>query len=101
MFARNAFIILALGFAITPGFAQQPAHTQVAVAHAQQLHDEEVQALRSDLARMKALVAQMETNLAFVDKTESPLKHQFQLEIDMWKTVIGQMERRLGPGKAR
>src|SRR5215831_20665889 len=59
----------------------------------------DVQALRNDLQRMKALVQQMELNLAFVDTTQSPLKHQFQLEIDMWKTVIGEMERKLGaPG---
>ena len=43
---------------------------------------------------MRALVAQMETNLAFVDNTQSPLKHQFQLDIDMWNVVISQMERR-------
>jgi hypothetical protein len=55
----------------------------------------EVQALREDLERMKELVRQMESNLAFVDTTQSPLKHQFQLEIDMWRTVIAGMERRL------
>ena len=55
----------------------------------------DVQALRNDLQRMKALVQQMEMNLAFVDTTQSPLKHQFQLEIDMWKTVIAEMERKL------
>src|SRR5205809_3323138 len=32
------------------------------------------QALRNDLARMKSLVQQMEQNLAFVDTTQSPLK---------------------------
>ena len=53
------------------------------------------QALRNDLTRMKSLVQQMEQNLAFVDTTQSPLKHQFQLEIDMWRTMINQMERRL------
>jgi hypothetical protein len=55
---------------------------------------DEAQALREDLKKMRALVRQMETNLAFVDTTQSPLKHQFQLEIDMWKTLIDQMERR-------
>ena len=55
----------------------------------------DLEALRSDLQRMKGLVQQMESNLAFVDATQSPLKHQFQLEIDMWKAVIQQMERRL------
>jgi len=55
---------------------------------------DETQALREDIKKMRALVRQMETNLAFVDTTQSPLKHQFQLEIDMWKTLIDQMERR-------
>lgn len=55
----------------------------------------DLQALRNDLQRMKALVQQMESNLAFVDTTQSPLKHQFQLEIDMWKTLIGEIERRI------
>ena len=55
------------------------------------------QALRNDLARMKSLVQQMEQNLAFVDTTQSPLKHQFQLDIDMWNVVINQMERRAYP----
>ena len=44
---------------------------------------------------MRALVAQMETNLAFVDTTQSPLKHQFQLDIDMWNILISQMERQI------
>lgn len=57
---------------------------------------EDIQALREDLTRMKALVQQMQSNLAFVDTTQSPLKHQFQLEIDMWQMLITQMERRLG-----
>jgi len=58
---------------------------------------EEAAALREDIARMRAILGQMETNLAFVDTTQSPLKHQFQLEIDMWNTVITDMERRLKP----
>lgn len=65
-------------------------------AAAQKPSAEDIQALRSDLQRMKSIVQQMENNLAFVDTTQSPLKHQFQLEIDMWKTVIGEMERKIG-----
>ena len=60
----------------------------------------ESQALRDDVKRMRAIVRQMETNLAFVDTTQSPLKHQFQLDIDMWNVVIDQMERR-AQGNAR
>jgi TolA-binding protein len=54
----------------------------------------DAQALRDDIKKMRALVKQMETNLAFVDTTQSPLKHQFQLDIDMWNVLINQMERR-------
>lgn len=68
-------------------------------SHSQPARREDLQALREDLTRMKALVQQMQSNLAFVDTTQSPLKHQFQLEIDMWQTLITQMERRLGETK--
>jgi uncharacterized protein YlxW (UPF0749 family) len=60
----------------------------------------DLQELRKDLEKMRAIVQQMENNLAFVDTTQSPLKHQFQLEIDMWKALIGQMERRLNASSA-
>jgi hypothetical protein len=55
---------------------------------------DEARALQGDIKRMRALVQQMQQNLAFVDATQSPLKHQFQLEIDAWNTLIDQMERR-------
>jgi hypothetical protein len=57
----------------------------------------DAQAQRDDIRKMRALVAQMQTNLAFVDATQSPLKHQFQLDIDMWNLLITQMERRSYP----
>jgi len=56
---------------------------------------DEAKALQGDIKRMRALVQQMQQNLAFVDATQSPLKHQFQLEIDAWNTLIDQMERRV------
>jgi hypothetical protein len=62
-----------------------------------QLSESDISAMREDIARMRAILGQMETNLAFVDTTQSPLKHQFQLEIDMWNTMINDMERRLRP----
>src|SRR3954471_4798705 len=59
---------------------------------------EDAQALRADLQRMKALVQQMQINLAFVTNTQGPLKHQFELEIEMWQLEIARMERHLnGP----
>jgi hypothetical protein len=59
------------------------------------VRNDDVQALRQDVTRMKALVQQMQSNLAFVDTTQSPLKHQFQLEIEMWQTLITEMDHRL------
>ena len=87
----------------TPNSSSQAASSQAGAANAAenaQIHQlsntraNDAQALRDDTKRMRALVGQMETNLAFVDSTQSPLKHQFQLDIDMWNIVINQMERR-------
>lgn len=93
-------IVLVIAFLSIPFAGQEKAPQQQAPHAAQhqpatRASAEDIQALREDLARMNELVRQMESNLAFVDTTQSPLKHQFQLEIDMWRTVIAQMERRL------
>jgi TolA-binding protein len=87
----------------TPNSSSQATSSQAAAANAaenaqiRQLSNaraNDAQALRDDIRKMRALVGQMETNLAFVDNTQSALKHQFQLDIDMWNLVISQMERR-------
>lgn len=87
----------------TPNSSSQAASTQAGAAAAaenaqiRQLAKtpaNDSQALRDDIRKMRVLVQQMEMNLAFVDTTQSPLKHQFQLDIDMWKLLINQMERR-------
>jgi hypothetical protein len=79
------------------GSADHAAATQKTSAEAQHspVRNDEIHALTQDVARMKALVRQMQSNLAFVDTSQSPLKHQFQLEIDMWQTLITEMDRRL------
>ena len=56
---------------------------------------QEIQALTNDITRMQSLVHQMEMNLAFVQTTQTPLKHQFELDIDMWRVVLNGMERRV------
>ena len=53
------------------------------------------QDMRSDLQRMRALLSQMRSNLAFVQNTQSPLKHQFELECDMWQILIADLERHI------
>jgi hypothetical protein len=98
----TAIMVCALSY--TTGSAV--AHSAIAsasrssTASAQTTHTDDADSLRDDLKKMRALVQQMETNLAFVDSTQTPLRHQFQLEIDMWKTVIDHMEKRLNASKA-
>jgi hypothetical protein len=55
----------------------------------------DTQELRADLQRLKILLNQMRTNLAFVQTTQTPLKHQFELETDAWQIIVEQMERRV------
>jgi hypothetical protein len=108
MSSRSAIIFLILLCAVllgavqqTPSGASQAATSQANMAsnaEGAQLKrftsTDDAKALESDIRRMRALVDQMQSNLAFVDNTQSPLKHQFQLEIDTWRTLINQMERR-------
>ena len=61
----------------------------------QSAEDPEIQGLKSDAQRMRMILNQMRTNLAFVDTTQSPLKHQFELETDMWQMMLDQMDRRI------
>ena len=56
---------------------------------------QEIAAMNADLQRMRVLLNQMQTNLAFVQTTTTPLKHQFELNIEMWQILVNQMERRL------
>lgn len=91
---RGSMTILALLFATSLIHAQEPAKP-APPPHAA-ISSVDTQAMRADLQRMRALVQQMQTNLAFVTNTQGPLKHQFELEIEMWQLEIAGMERRLG-----
>jgi hypothetical protein len=55
----------------------------------------DIEQMRSDLERLKVLLNQMRTNLAFVQTSQTPLKHQFELEADAWQVIVDQMDRRL------
>jgi len=103
LFVFISFMIPVSAIQQTPNTSTQAAGSQAAAASAaenaqiRQLANnraKDAQALRDDIRKMRALVRQMETNLAFVDSTQTPLKHQFQLDIDMWNILINQMERR-------
>jgi hypothetical protein len=95
-----SFIIPVSAIQQTPNSSAQAAGSQANMAKAaesariKRLATDDAHSQQDDLRKMRAIVAQMEANLAFVDNTQSPLKHQFQLEIDMWKALLSNMERR-------
>ena len=60
-----------------------------------QSQNSDLEAMRADSKKMHVILNQMQTNLAFVTNTTDPLKHQFDLEIDMWQILLNQMDRRI------
>jgi len=101
MKSLGVIMVLVLCSFFSSGAQEKPPAQSSNVERKTSTQTADVQALREDLARMKALVQQMQTNLAFVDTTQSPLKHQFQLQIDMWNIVIKDMESRLAAASPR
>jgi len=55
---------------------------------------------RAELAKMRALLGQMQRNAAFVSAGNTPLKHQFELEIEMWQLILRDLEGKLNAGQA-
>jgi hypothetical protein len=84
------FAMSACGFAQ----AQKTSNPAAAVANSSPV-DDDVAQLNNDVQRLKVLVNQMRTNMAFVQSSQTPLKQQFQLEADAWQVLISQMERRI------
>lgn len=84
-------------FLVLTASAQERKPTQPASdsSSASASADEERQQLSSDLQQLKTLLNQMRANLAFVQTTQTPLKHQFELEVNAWQVIINQMEQRL------
>ena len=60
-----------------------------------ELSEAERQELEKDLQKMRTLIGQMQHNLAAAATGETPLKRQFQLDIEMWQLLVQRMERRL------
>lgn len=50
-------------------------------------------ASNDDLTRMRSLLQQMEMGLAYLPSGYSAVKHQFELEIGMWRILLDRMER--------
>jgi GTP1/Obg family GTP-binding protein len=97
LFVVVLWALTVVAAAQAPAPAGREKHPPAVAVDAQQ----EAQALTQDIARMRSLLQQMEMNLAFVTTTQNPLKHQFELEMDMWRVVLDGMERRVQRIQAR
>jgi hypothetical protein len=95
----GSVLLIANSFAQEPGEKSQPHSPAQTVPQTSPLSSkpdsDEVRELQADLQRLKILLNQMRTNLAFVQTTQTPLKHQFELEADAWQVMVEQMERRV------
>jgi outer membrane murein-binding lipoprotein Lpp len=101
---KNALLAILACILPVADLAAQDAGKRVQPQHDVQLENrqkvaeadsEDVRELNADLQRLKALLNQMRTNLAFVQSSQTPLKHQFELEADAWQVIVEQMDRRL------
>ena len=75
--------------------ASEPSSKLPVAAEKQNAPRADLDQLRSDVQRLQILVNQMRNNLAFVQTSQTPLKHQFELETDAWQIVVDDMNRRI------
>jgi hypothetical protein len=84
---------ISLPAAQSPNTGKSAADSNSQAAHSQD--SDQLEAMRADSKKMHVILNQMQTNLAFVTNTTDPLKHQFELEIEMWQILLNQMDRRI------
>lgn len=62
--------------------------------------EQRIQAARRDIERMRNLLEQMDRNRAFAAPGETPLNHEFELNIELWRTLLDHLEQDLAPPSA-
>ena len=82
-----------LAGAQSPKTGKSAADSNSQAVHSQD--SDQLEAMRADSKKMHVILNQMQTNLAFVTNTNDPLKHQFELEVEMWQMMLSQMDRRI------
>jgi hypothetical protein len=103
---RISGLLLFVVFAGSALLAQNQPQAKSATPREVQQRDtgmsrEQVRELQGDLERMRSIVEQMQTNMAFVSSGQTPMKHQFELEIQMWQLVIEQMDKKIKQASGR
>jgi len=93
LMAAVTAVSIALSAAQSPNPGKSASNSTSQAAHSQ--NSDQLEAMRGDSKKMHVILNQMQTNLAFVTNTTDPLKHQFELEIEMWQILLNQMDRRI------
>src|SRR5947207_10985663 len=93
-------MIVVLFFTTAIASAQVQAETKQGATQPSPQSRNEIKDLRTDLDNMHNLLALMQRNVAFVSAGDTPLKHQFELEIEMWQLLIRDMEKKTGTSDA-
>jgi hypothetical protein len=79
----------------TPPIPQIPAKQSTSSTETAITSKGELIALQNDVRRMRVLLHQMQNNMGAATNAQDPLKHQFELEIEMWQVLLDQMDRRI------
>jgi TolA-binding protein len=84
------------GQAQTPGApaSRAPRIAQENTTRADQTNSAEIAELKTDIRNMQSVVNQMQANFALVGNPTTPVNHILELNIDMWRMVLDQMQRR-------
>ena len=105
MTTRLFSLLLVLFCATAVGYAAQPPQQNPVDGSQAGTRSDQTSAgrtdLRTDLDKMHSLLGQMQRNVAFVSIGDTPLKHQFELEIEMWQLLLRDMERKVDEQKPR
>src|SRR5256885_17167624 len=98
-FALIALMAAVTAFPVSLTAAQSPNSGKPATDSTSQTphsqNSDQLEAMRADSTKMHVMLNQMQTNLAFVTNTNDPLKHQFELDVEMWQMLLNQMDRRI------
>ena len=94
----STLVLVSLCANALPATGQEPQENRKSAAQAgtNQTRGGDDKSLRSDVEKMRVLLGQMQRNVAFVSAGDTPLKHQLQLEIEMWQILIRDMESKSG-----
>ena len=101
MWWLNRFVVVlvvigSLSAAFTRIAGQSTAKPATSPVNTDRVSDaEQLRAMQDDVTHMRALLTQMRANLGFVGGTTSPVYHEFDLEAQMWQTLINRMDRRI------